>query len=574
MKLDPTVLRTMNAQDFRVMEAVEKGMKDHEIVPEALISAHAQLRHGGAHKIISSLLRDKLLSHERKQSSGGYDGYRLTNAGYDILALHNLKARGFIAAMGQRIGTGKESDIYLAVNKHGEQIVLKFHRLGRTSFRNVKKKRDYFGKAAQQAHSWLFLSKLSALKEFAFMKALHKVNYPTPTPVAHNRHIVVMELVRGIPLYQLFPKQVSVHQAEDIYEQAVGLAKRLAQHGLIHCDLNEFNLMVDLSGIQALATTKDDPYVRHSGQSVVSGVAHSAAGMTVGTLSKPAWEQSLEEHDQIQEALPEPAARLPNGEPKPIVTLIDFPQMISTKHPNAQELYERDMACLRRFFQLKLLCQIPDSAGAGTSWEEVMAKQIQQQQEAAEDDAKLDAALKASGFNDQLTTGLELYYFDSGADKEHATGIDTVPEEEESNEDEDSEYAESSIDDEEEDIGDSSQQIVVDSSNLDQIDHDNDHNHSNPQSHHVKSNAGNDTDDVRSVATNLSRITTASASVRMVDGVPVVTVDREKLIQQAKDKVRRQMDEQKRKSKKQGAFRSRNNNKNYVKGKRVLKEAF
>jgi hypothetical protein len=41
------------------------------------------------------------------------------------------------------------------------------------------------------------------------------------------------------------------------------------------------------------------------------------------------------------EAMPEPVARLENGEPKPIVTLIDFPQMISTKHPNAKELYER-----------------------------------------------------------------------------------------------------------------------------------------------------------------------------------------------------------------------------------------
>jgi RIO kinase 2 len=33
--------------------------------------------HGGSHKIISSLLRDKLLSHENK---GGLDGYRLTTA--------------------------------------------------------------------------------------------------------------------------------------------------------------------------------------------------------------------------------------------------------------------------------------------------------------------------------------------------------------------------------------------------------------------------------------------------------------------------------------------------------------
>jgi len=205
MKLDPTVMRTMNSQDFRVMEAVEKGMKDHSLVPVPLITSIANLRHGGTHKIISSLLRDKLLSHERKN---GFDGYRLTNAGYDILALHNLKSRGFIAALGQKVGTGKESDIYLAADRDGKQVVLKFHRLGRTSFRNVKKKRDYFGKAAQQAHSWLFLSRLSALKEYAFMKALYGVDYPTPTPLAHNRHIVVMSLVRGLPLYQIYSSQL------------------------------------------------------------------------------------------------------------------------------------------------------------------------------------------------------------------------------------------------------------------------------------------------------------------------------------------------------------------------------
>ena len=36
------------------------------------------------------------------------------------------------------------------------------------------------------------------------------------------------------------------------------------------------------------------------------------------------------------------------------VTLIDFPQMVSTSHINAQELFERDVACITRFFSSKL----------------------------------------------------------------------------------------------------------------------------------------------------------------------------------------------------------------------------
>lgn len=36
------------------------------------------------------------------------------------------------------------------------------------------------------------------------------------------------------------------------------------------------------------------------------------------------------------------------------MTLIDFPQMISTSHPNAEELFERDVDCVVRFFTKKL----------------------------------------------------------------------------------------------------------------------------------------------------------------------------------------------------------------------------
>ena len=36
------------------------------------------------------------------------------------------------------------------------------------------------------------------------------------------------------------------------------------------------------------------------------------------------------------------------------VTLIDFPQMVSTVHPNAEELYVRDIDGISRFFAKKL----------------------------------------------------------------------------------------------------------------------------------------------------------------------------------------------------------------------------
>jgi RIO kinase 2 len=191
MKLDVSNLRYMSRDDFRVLTAVEMGQRNHDLVPTELIGAIAGLKHGGSHKVLSNLLRNKLVYHERKD----YDGYRLTYAGYDFLALKTLLQRGAIAGVGRQIGVGKESDIFLVSNEDGDTLALKLQRLGRTSFRTIKKNRDYLGQ--RRSASWLYMSRLGALREFAFMTALHAAGFPTPTPVEANRHAVLMSLVPG-----------------------------------------------------------------------------------------------------------------------------------------------------------------------------------------------------------------------------------------------------------------------------------------------------------------------------------------------------------------------------------------
>lgn len=154
----------------------------------------------------------------------------------------------------------------------------------------------------------------------------------------YNRHAVVMELINGHPLYvnnapfflylkyytfiiyvlsvlsiicvYCFSFRCQVHELQDppaLYSEFMELIVKLANHGLIHGDFNEFNLMVD-------------------------------------------------DQDHI--------------------TMIDFPQMVSTSHPNAEWLvsllyvkvdkkkmsvlftssifvcryFDRDVKCIRDFF--------------------------------------------------------------------------------------------------------------------------------------------------------------------------------------------------------------------------------
>lgn len=287
MKLDVTCMPYLSKDDYRVLTAVEMGMRNHEMVPVSLIHSIAGLRHGGSYRILSTLLRYKLVAHTLKE----YDGYRLSYLGYDILALRALQARGVIATVGNQIGVGKESDIFQAVDPEGNEIIVKIHRLGRTSFRAVRKSRDYL--LGKSKASWLYMSRLSAMKEFAFMRALYAHGFPVPVPLDQNRHIVAMSRVPGFPLAQI--RSGKLEYADRIFNTCLDILRKLAEHGLVHCDFNEFNLMIDES----------------------------------------------------------------NGGN---ITLIDFPQMVSTSHYNASELLQRDINGLVKFFAMKMKYVPPDEA--------------------------------------------------------------------------------------------------------------------------------------------------------------------------------------------------------------------
>ncbi|KAL8443887.1 hypothetical protein Emed_006547 [Eimeria media] len=234
MRLQADVLRYMSKGEFRVLTAVEMGMKNHEFVSSVLIEQIAGLRRHSIRQILSTLLKNKLIFHCSKT----YDGYKLTYLGYDYLALNSFVKRGLLKGVGVRVGVGKESDIHICEATDGSVLILKLHRLGRISFRSIKKNRDYM---QHRTHcSWHYLAHLAAVREFAYLRALHDHGFPVPQPVDMNRHAVLMHYVDAIPLTQ-------VRELEDplsILEKLMKMIVRLAHCGLIHGDFNEFNLMI------------------------------------------------------------------------------------------------------------------------------------------------------------------------------------------------------------------------------------------------------------------------------------------------------------------------------------------
>jgi RIO kinase 2 len=320
------------------------GSRNHEIVPTPLLERISRVRGGASsvHRSISNLAKVGLIARVKEAK---YDGYRLTYGGLDYLALHTYASRKEIYSVGSRIGVGKESDIMIVADSTGTQKVLKIHRLGRISFRTVKTNRDYLKN--RQSGSWMYLSRLAAMKEFAFMQALRGEGFPVPEPISQSRHTLLMTLIDAHPMRQIS----AVPDPAGLYAELIALILRFAKHGLIHGDFNEFNILI-----------KEERETK---------TATSESGEATGTA-----EESLKL--------------------TPIV--IDFPQMISMEHQNAEMYFDRDVNCTKRFFDRRFHFT---SSQPGPFFKD--AKKSMGKHGAK----RLDASAEASGFTKKMLKDLE-----------------------------------------------------------------------------------------------------------------------------------------------------------------------
>jgi len=228
------VFRELDNDDLRALQIIETAMSEHEFVPREQIARFTKM----------DLARDVDFRITRLnklglvyQMRGAYVGYTLSYAGYDCLAINALVKGGVIEAFGKSLGVGKEADVFDALNTKGERIAVKFHRLGRISFRQIRRRRSYTA-----AHAgWLYQSRLAAEKEFTALKLLFPYNVAVPEPLSQNRHVIAMGMIEGAELadYRKIPRP-----AEILKRILLNVRKAYVKAGVIHTDLSEYNIIL------------------------------------------------------------------------------------------------------------------------------------------------------------------------------------------------------------------------------------------------------------------------------------------------------------------------------------------
>lgn len=232
-ELAAAIVKELESEDVRILRAFESSMSSFEFVPLQYLMKYTKLHQDQVQFRLRRL-------HKRSLIVRNPSGYSLVAAGLDALALVGFVKRGLISGMGHPIGIGKEADVFEAISDSGLLYAIKFYRLGRTSFREARRKRGYSSPLYQ--HSWLLLNVEAAKREQRAIDILLPLRVAVPELLARERHALLMKRIEGTLLAEyselLEPKAV-------LSEILQNLRISYVSAGIINADLSEYNILHD-----------------------------------------------------------------------------------------------------------------------------------------------------------------------------------------------------------------------------------------------------------------------------------------------------------------------------------------
>ena len=226
------VVKNLEPEDYKLLKVLASGLKQHESLTRKEITTYSKI-----HENIVDFRINRL--HDMKLIGKNKGGFTLLMMGLDTVALKMLVDKDIIIAMGKPIGIGKESDVFEAITSRKQGRALKFFRIGRISFREVRRRRTFIGK--EDIHQWLLVNMDAAKKEYNALNRLRHSGIRIPVLYYRAMHCVVMNRIDGLRL-------VNIHELEDPKITLQNILHDIGtayKYNMINSDLSEYNVLLD-----------------------------------------------------------------------------------------------------------------------------------------------------------------------------------------------------------------------------------------------------------------------------------------------------------------------------------------
>ena len=240
------LIKLLESDDFRVLSALSSVISRQKFLSHGQLVRYSMMHKDMVEYRIKRLTKFNLISDSS-------NGICLLMSGLDAVVLKIFVDNNMVEGLGRPIGVGKESDVFEAITENAQLRALKFFRIGRTSFRQVRRKRSFT--KDEHFHGWLLTNIRAAEKEYNILHQLQNKGITIPTPYFRGFHAIVMSRINGVRLVQVKklgnPRQTLFDILKDVMH-AYG-------NNIINCDLSEYNILVD---------TDDRPWIIDWPQSV------------------------------------------------------------------------------------------------------------------------------------------------------------------------------------------------------------------------------------------------------------------------------------------------------------------
>ncbi len=182
--------------------------------------------------------RRKVDSEERKVTGEVFD-----KSTYKIL--YSLSKKGIIAAMGGVVSTGKEANVFHALDCDDMELALKIYRTTTADFNSMQEYIDgdpRFGNVGKSKRKIVYAW---TRKEYSNLIRAMEAGVRVPRPVAFQGNVLVMEFIGKDEAHAPRLKDVGCDNPDELFEKIVEFMTILyRKSGLVHADLSEYNILM------------------------------------------------------------------------------------------------------------------------------------------------------------------------------------------------------------------------------------------------------------------------------------------------------------------------------------------